>query len=148
MFLKIPLQWLNLLQIFIIINIFLSSVILLQHFIGIIKNSEAILCHCPVGVFEFPNFRYSTAILAIKISDSSSLLIAGGMVWYDSGHRSFGITDKISYISTVVCAFIAFIIWKQNCLPLIMLAELTKHDKESFLKEFNFFFIPFLTLKR
>jgi len=44
----------------------------------IIKNAKTILWNGPVGVFEFPNFRRGTEIVAQAIADSEGFSIAGG----------------------------------------------------------------------
>ena len=44
----------------------------------ILKNAKTILWNGPVGVFEFPNFRKGTEIVARAIADSDAFSIAGG----------------------------------------------------------------------
>uniref|UniRef100_UPI000D6EEA9C phosphoglycerate kinase n=2 Tax=Enterobacteriaceae TaxID=543 RepID=UPI000D6EEA9C len=41
-------------------------------------NAKTILWNGPVGVFEFPNFRKGTEIVANAIADSEAFSIAGG----------------------------------------------------------------------
>lgn len=70
----------------------------------ILKNAKTILWNGPVGVFEFPNFRKGTEIVARAIADSDAFSIAGGGDTL-AAIDLFGIADKISYISTGGGAF-------------------------------------------
>ncbi|AFE59760.1 phosphoglycerate kinase [Rahnella aquatilis HX2] len=74
----------------------------------IIKNAKTILWNGPVGVFEFPNFRKGTEIVAQAIADSDAFSIAGGGDTL-AAIDLFGIADKISYISTGGGAFLEFV---------------------------------------
>ena len=74
----------------------------------IIKNAKTILWNGPVGVFEFPNFRRGTEIVAKAIADSAGFSIAGGGDTL-AAIDLFGIEDKISYISTGGGAFLEFV---------------------------------------
>ncbi|SUX70286.1 phosphoglycerate kinase [Citrobacter freundii] len=49
-----------------------------QQLADILKNAKTILWNGPVGVFEFPNFRKGTEIVANAIADSEAFSIAGG----------------------------------------------------------------------
>lgn len=49
-----------------------------QKLAEILKNAKTILWNGPVGVFEFPNFRKGTEIVANAIADSEAFSIAGG----------------------------------------------------------------------
>ncbi|MFH0409958.1 phosphoglycerate kinase, partial [Klebsiella quasipneumoniae] len=49
-----------------------------QKLAEILKNAKTILWNGPVGVFEFPNFRKGTEIVANAIADSEGFSIAGG----------------------------------------------------------------------
>ncbi|ECL8798083.1 phosphoglycerate kinase, partial [Salmonella enterica subsp. enterica] len=49
-----------------------------QQLAEILKNAKTILWNGPVGVFEFPNFRKGTEIVANAIADSEAFSIAGG----------------------------------------------------------------------
>ncbi|MFV9066838.1 phosphoglycerate kinase [Serratia fonticola] len=90
----------------------------------ILKNAKTILWNGPVGVFEFPNFRRGTEIVARAIADSEAFSIAGGGDTL-AAIDLFGIADKISYISTGGGAFLEFVEGKP--LPaVVMLEERTK----------------------
>jgi phosphoglycerate kinase len=86
----------------------------------IIKNAKTILWNGPVGVFEFPNFRKGTEIVANAIADSEGFSIAGGGDTL-AAIDLFGIADKISYISTGGGAFLEFVEGKQ--LPAVVMLE-------------------------
>lgn len=86
----------------------------------IIKNAKTILWNGPVGVFEFPNFRRGTEIVANAIADSAGFSIAGGGDTL-AAIDLFGIEDKISYISTGGGAFLEFVEGKK--LPAVAMLE-------------------------
>lgn len=79
----------------------------------ILKNAKTILWNGPVGVFEFPNFRKGTEIVARAIAESEAFSIAGGGDTL-AAIDLFGIADQISYISTGGGAFLEFVEGK-NC---------------------------------
>ena len=87
---------------------------------NIIKNAKTILWNGPVGVFEFPNFRRGTEIVAKAIADSQGFSIAGGGDTL-AAIDLFGIEDKISYISTGGGAFLEFVEGKK--LPAVAMLE-------------------------
>ncbi|KAB8305518.1 phosphoglycerate kinase [Rouxiella chamberiensis] len=86
----------------------------------IIKNAKTILWNGPVGVFEFPNFRKGTEIVAQAIADSDAFSIAGGGDTL-AAIDLFGIADKISYISTGGGAFLEFV--EGKALPAVVMLE-------------------------
>ena len=86
----------------------------------ILKNAKTILWNGPVGVFEFPNFRKGTEIVANAIADSDAFSIAGGGDTL-AAIDLFGITDKISYISTGGGAFLEFV--EGKVLPAVAILE-------------------------
>ncbi len=86
----------------------------------ILKNAKTILWNGPVGVFEFPNFRKGTEIVANAIADSEAFSIAGGGDTL-SAIDLFGISDKISYISTGGGAFLEFV--EGKVLPAVAMLE-------------------------
>ncbi|CAM3711910.1 MULTISPECIES: phosphoglycerate kinase [Rahnella] len=86
----------------------------------IIKNAKTILWNGPVGVFEFPNFRKGTEIVAQAIADSEGFSIAGGGDTL-AAIDLFGIADKISYISTGGGAFLEFV--EGKALPAVVMLE-------------------------
>ncbi|NIH11305.1 MAG: phosphoglycerate kinase [Serratia symbiotica] len=86
----------------------------------ILKNAKTILWNGPVGVFEFPNFRKGTEIVARAIADSAAFSITGGGDTL-AAIDLFGIADKISYISTGGGAFLEFVEGKP--LPAVVMLE-------------------------
>ncbi|OTP62120.1 phosphoglycerate kinase, partial [Klebsiella pneumoniae] len=64
-----------------------------QKLAEILKNAKTILWNGPVGVFEFPNFRKGTEIVANAIADSEGFSIAGGGDTL-AAIDLFGIADK------------------------------------------------------
>ncbi len=86
----------------------------------IILKAKTILWNGPVGVFEFPNFRKGTEIIADSIIKSKSFSVAGGGDTI-SAIEFLGISNKISYISTGGGSFLEFIEGKK--LPAISILE-------------------------
>lgn len=86
----------------------------------IIKGAKTILWNGPVGVFEFPNFRKGTEVIAYAIADSDAFSIAGGGDTL-AAIDLFGIADKISYISTGGGAFLEFV--EGKVLPAVEILE-------------------------
>src|SRR5690625_1922230 len=74
----------------------------------------------PVGVFEFPAFASGTRTLANAIADSEAYSIAGGGDTL-AAIAKFGVSDKISYISTGGGAFLEFLEGKK--LPAVAVLE-------------------------
>ena len=91
-----------------------------QKLADILKNAKTILWNGPVGVFEFPNVRKGTEIVANAIADSEAFSIAGGGDTL-AAIDLFGISDKISYISTGGGAFLEFV--EGKVLPAVALLE-------------------------
>ncbi|MDF3830586.1 MULTISPECIES: phosphoglycerate kinase [unclassified Pseudocitrobacter] len=91
-----------------------------QQLADILKNAKTILWNGPVGVFEFPNFRKGTEIVANAIADSDAFSIAGGGDTL-AAIDLFGISDKISYISTGGGAFLEFV--EGKVLPAVAMLE-------------------------
>ncbi|VAX77062.1 Phosphoglycerate kinase [Serratia symbiotica] len=90
----------------------------------ILKTAKTILWNGPVGVFELPNFRKGTEIVARSIADSEAFSIAGGGDTL-AAIDLFGIAGKISYISTGGGAFLEFV--EGKALPaVVMLQERAK----------------------
>ena len=86
----------------------------------ILKNAKTILWNGPVGVFEFPNFRKGTEIVANAIADSEAFSIAGGGDTL-AAIDLFGIADKISSISSGGGAFLEFV--EGKVLPAVAMLE-------------------------
>jgi phosphoglycerate kinase len=88
---------------------------------AIMKNAGTIVWNGPVGVFEFDAFANGTKVLAQAIADSDAFSIAGGGDTL-AAISKFGITDKVSYISTGGGAFLEFL--EGKTLPAVEILEL------------------------
>ena len=86
----------------------------------VIKNAKTILWNGPVGVFEFDQFAAGTKSMADAIANSDAFPVAGGGDTINSIQK-FGVTDKISYISTGGGAFLEFVEGKK--LPAVEILE-------------------------
>ncbi|CUA83093.1 phosphoglycerate kinase [Gulbenkiania indica] len=87
----------------------------------IVAQAGTVVWNGPVGVFEFEQFASGTRTLAEAIAQSQAFSIAGGGDTL-SAIAKFGVTEKISYISTGGGAFLEFLEGKE--LPAVaILAE-------------------------
>ncbi|MBS0349639.1 MAG: phosphoglycerate kinase [Proteobacteria bacterium] len=73
-----------------------------------IVDAGTIVWNGPLGVFEYPQFSHGTQALAKAIASSHAFSIAGGGDTL-SALSQFGLSDKISYISTGGGAFLEFL---------------------------------------
>ncbi len=76
--------------------------------VNIVKNAGTVVWNGPVGVFEFDAFGRGTETLAHAIADSGAFSIAGGGDTL-AAIAKYGVTEKISYISTGGGAFLEFL---------------------------------------
>jgi phosphoglycerate kinase len=83
-------------------------------------KAGTIVWNGPVGVFEFDQFGNGTKTIANAIADSSAYSIAGGGDTL-AAIAKYGITDRISYISTGGGAFLEFL--EGRVLPAIEVLE-------------------------
>ncbi len=86
----------------------------------IIAKAGTVVWNGPVGVFEFDQFGAGTRTIANAIADSKAFSIAGGGDTL-AAIAKYGITDKVSYISTGGGAFLEFLEGKK--LPAIEILE-------------------------
>ncbi|HLU77304.1 MAG TPA: phosphoglycerate kinase [Burkholderiales bacterium] len=86
----------------------------------ILAKAGTIVWNGPVGVFEFPQFGEGTKVLAQAIAGSKAFSLAGGGDTL-AAIAKFGVTDRISYISTGGGAFLEFLEGKK--LPAIEILE-------------------------
>jgi phosphoglycerate kinase len=91
-----------------------------ERFAQMLKTAATIVWNGPVGVFEFDQFGEGTRTLAQAIASSSAFSIAGGGDTLAAVDK-YGITDRISYISTGGGAFLEFLEGKQ--LPAVAMLE-------------------------
>lgn len=88
--------------------------------VDILKGAGTIVWNGPVGVFEFDQFGEGTKTIAQAIAESSAFSIAGGGDTL-AAIAKYGISDKISYISTGGGAFLEFLEGKK--LPAVAMLE-------------------------
>ena len=75
---------------------------------SVLAKAGTIVWNGPVGVFEFDQFAGGTKAVAAAIAASPAFSIAGGGDTI-AAINQFGITDKVSYISTAGGAFLEFL---------------------------------------
>ncbi|MBM2830056.1 MAG: phosphoglycerate kinase [Gammaproteobacteria bacterium] len=90
------------------------------HIAKLVGQAATIVWNGPLGVFEFDQFSNGTRILAEAIANSNAYSIAGGGDTLSAISR-FGITEKISYVSTGGGAFLEFLEGKK--LPAVSILE-------------------------
>lgn len=74
----------------------------------IVAGMQTILWNGPLGVFEFPQFAGGTRRIAEAIADNSGYSLAGGGETV-SAIDQFGISKRVSYISTGGGAFLEYV---------------------------------------
>lgn len=89
-------------------------------FAQLLKSAKTILWNGPVGVFEFDQFGNGTRALADAIAESPAFSLAGGGDTVAAVDK-YGISDKISYISTGGGAFLEFV--EGKTLPAVAILE-------------------------
>jgi len=91
----------------------------------IIKKAGTILWNGPVGAFEIAQFSHGTRVLGEAVAASAGFSIAGGGDTI-SAIDTFGLSEKISYISTGGGAFLSFL--EGEALPAVIALE--RHAKK------------------
>lgn len=89
-------------------------------FSALMKEARTIVWNGPVGVFEFDQFGEGTREMALAIAESDAFSIAGGGDTLAAVEK-YGITDKVSYISTGGGAFLEFL--EGKTLPAVAMLE-------------------------
>ena len=89
-------------------------------FAQMMKSAGTIVWNGPVGVFEFDQFGEGTRTLGIAIAESDAFSIAGGGDTLAAVDK-YGISSKVSYISTGGGAFLEFLEGKK--LPAVAILE-------------------------
>lgn len=79
---------------------------------AILRGAGTIVWNGPVGVFEFPAFARGTEVLTHAIADAEGFSIAGGGDTL-AAIATFGVGDRIGYISTGGGAFLEFLEGKE-----------------------------------
>lgn len=91
-----------------------------EKFAAILKEAKTILWNGPCGVFEFDNFSKGTEVVAKAIAESDAFSVAGGGDTLAAIDK-YGLSDKISYISTGGGAFLEFV--EGKTLPAVAILE-------------------------
>jgi phosphoglycerate kinase len=91
-----------------------------QTLAGLLEKAGTIVWNGPIGVFEFDQFGAGTRTIAEAIARSKAFSIAGGGDTL-AAIAKYGVTDKISYISTGGGAFLEFL--EGKTLPAIEILE-------------------------
>ena len=94
---------------------------------SIIRKAKSIVVSGPMGKYEDTKFKYGTKTILQEIAQSGAFSVAGG------GHtiaalELFGLTDKVSYVSTAGGALIEFLMGKK--LPGVVALEKAAAKKE------------------
>jgi len=90
------------------------------HFAELLKSAKTILWNGPVGVFEFDQFGGGTEAMANAIAESDAFSLAGGGDTVAAVDK-YGVSDRISYISTGGGAFLEFV--EGKTLPAVAILE-------------------------
>jgi phosphoglycerate kinase len=77
-------------------------------FAALLKSAGTIVWNGPVGVFEFDRFGGGTRAIADAIASAKGFSLAGGGDTI-AAIAKYGITDRVSYISTAGGAFLEFL---------------------------------------
>ncbi|MFT6916036.1 MAG: phosphoglycerate kinase [Motiliproteus sp.] len=86
----------------------------------LMSKARTVIWNGPLGVFEFDQFGEGTRALSLAIANSDCFSIAGGGDTLAAVDK-YGITDKISYISTGGGAFLEFV--EGKILPAVAILE-------------------------
>jgi phosphoglycerate kinase len=86
----------------------------------IIKGAGTVVWNGPLGVFEYPAFAEGTRLLALAVAESPAYSICGGGETL-AAIAKFGITDRVSYISTGGGAFLEVL--EGKTLPAVAVLE-------------------------
>jgi phosphoglycerate kinase len=93
--------------------------------VRIVAEAGTVVWNGPVGVFEFDQFGNGTATLARAIAESKAFSIAGGGDTL-AAIAKYGVSDRISYISTGGGAFLEFL--EGKTLPAVAALEARSAD--------------------
>jgi phosphoglycerate kinase len=91
-----------------------------SQYAGMLASAGTIIWNGPVGVFEFDQFGGGTRAIAAAIAGASGYSLAGGGDTI-AAISKYGITDRVSYISTAGGAFLEFLEGRK--LPAIEILE-------------------------
>lgn len=91
-----------------------------KRLVAILAKAKSIVWNGPIGVFEFDQFAAGTKALSEAVANSGAFSIAGGGDTI-AAISKFGVTKKISYISTAGGAFLEFL--QGDKLPAVAILE-------------------------
>lgn len=91
-----------------------------EHYAGLLKDAGTIVWNGPVGVFEYDQFGKGTEVIADAVAASGAFSIAGGGDTVAAMDK-FGVTERISYVSTGGGAFLEFL--EGKTLPAVAVLE-------------------------
>jgi len=91
-----------------------------EMYVQLLKQAGTIVWNGPVGVFEFDQFGEGTRAVANAVAESKAFSIAGGGDTLAALDK-YGVTDRVSYVSTGGGAFLEFIEGKK--LPAVAVLE-------------------------
>lgn len=89
-------------------------------FAALLKSAGTVVWNGPLGVFEFDQFGHGTQTLATAIAESPAFSIAGGGDTL-AAIAKYGVSTRISYISTAGGAFLEYL--EGKTLPAIAVLE-------------------------
>ncbi|MBM4226348.1 MAG: phosphoglycerate kinase [Gammaproteobacteria bacterium] len=89
-------------------------------FASLLKSAGTVVWNGPLGVFEFDQFGHGTQTLATAIADSPAFSIAGGGGTL-AAIAKYGISTRVSYISTAGGAFLEYL--EGKTLPAVAVLE-------------------------
>jgi phosphoglycerate kinase len=98
-----------------------------ENFTAIINQAQSIVLSGPLGVYENPQFNYGTKTVFTAIAESHAFTLVGGGNTI-AAINEYGLTDKISYISTAGGALIEFLMGKK--LPGVAALETATQTKQ------------------
>jgi phosphoglycerate kinase len=99
----------------------------IENYAKIVSSAKAIVVSGPMGVYENPQFNRGTKRVLQAIADSQAFSLAGGGNTI-AAIQEYGLTNKISYISTAGGALIEFLMGKK--LPGVIALETATATKK------------------
>lgn len=99
---------------------------------GLLESAGTIVWNGPLGVFEIDQFGAGTESVARAVAESPAFSIAGGGDTL-AALEKYGVTDRISYISTGGGAFLEYL--EGSALPAISILEQRAAGHEGFSSE-------------
>jgi len=95
-------------------------------YVQMVKSAGTIVWNGPVGVFEIDQFGAGTESLARAVADSAAFSIAGGGDTL-AALEKYGVTDRISYVSTGGGAFLEYLEGKTLPAVAVLMQRAAEH---------------------